>query len=324
MNWGIVSASKIANRFIEALKLSGENVYAIASRDVDKAKKLCEIYAIEYVYETYSELFADEEIDVVYISNVNNMHCETVIAALEAGCNVVCEKPLSVSQSEADHMFHESTKRGLYLTEALWTRFLPIYKNIREIIAKGEIGEVIQVRTDFSFVAERNEKWRLLNQQLGGGALYDIGIYSLMFIFDFLGIDVKHVAASGYIGSTGVDEESMVLINYSDGKMAVMYNSFIMNKTRLGVIIGTKGQITVPDFYAATTATVSFFDNQPSYCIKCEDVPNKFIYEVKNIVEDLNTGMKESAMVPMSHSKKASEVIDMALQQLMEEANDRR
>ena len=317
MKWGIVSASRISHRFIKAIQQVGkDSVYAVASRDLDRAKALQAEYAISKVYASYEELYQDPQVDVVYISNVNNHHFEAVMQAIAHKKHVVCEKPLSVSAQEAKAMVAAAKEAGVFFMEALWTRFLPLYEKIHAVIDGGEIGEVQQVRADFAFEAERNEDWRLLNPALGGGALYDIGIYAFMFIFDFMGTEIKGVKAIGARGTTGVDEESVVTLDYGDGKTATAFLSFRSVRPRLGTIFGTKGQIEIPNFYAANEATVFHYETKSSYIIKEEEVENKFIYEADAAHQHIQNGDVQTIRVPWAHSICAAEVIDEALKQL--------
>ena len=317
MKWGIVSASRISHRFIKAVQQVGQDtVYAVASRDVERAKALQTEYAIPKAYASYEELYQDPQVDVVYISNVNNHHFEVVMQAIAHKKHVVCEKPLAVSACEAKAMVDAARKAGVFFMEALWTRFLPLYEKIHAVIAAGEIGEVQQVRADFAFEAERNEDWRLLNPALGGGALYDIGIYAFMFILDFMGTDIKGVKATGLRGTTGVDEESVVTLDYGDGKTATAFLSFRSARPRFGTIFGTKGQIEIFNFYAANEATVFCYETKSSYIIKEEDVENKFIYEVDAVHQYMQNGDVQATRVPWAHSVCAAEVIDEALEQL--------
>lgn len=317
MKWGIVSASRISHRFIQAIQQVGKDtVHAVAARDLDRAKSLQEQYGIPVVYDSYEKLYQDTEVEVVYISNVNNHHFKAVMQAIAYGKHVVCEKPLSVSAKEATAMIAAAEAKGVFLMEALWTRFLPLYEKLHAIIETGTIGEVQQVRADFAFEAERNDAWRLLNPALGGGALYDIGIYALMFILDFMGTDVKDVKATGLIGPTGVDEESVVTLDYGEGKTATAFLSFRSSRPRMGTIFGTKGQLDIPDFYAAEQATVLLYSDKETTLIEAEHMENKFVYEALAAHECIEIGEKESRKVPWQHSVCAAEVIDEALRQL--------
>ncbi len=317
MKWGIVSASRIAHRFIQAIQIVGKDtVHAVASRDLQRGKALQEQYGIPKVYDSYEALYEDTDIEVVYISNVNNHHFEAVMQAIAHKKHVVCEKPLSVSAKEAKTMVEAANAAGVFLMEALWTRFLPLYEKIHAAIDAGEIGEIQQVRADFAFEAARDEAWRLLNPDLGGGALYDIGIYAFMFILDFMGTDIKGVKATGLRGDTGVDEESVVTLDYGKGKMATAFLSFRSARPRLGTIFGTKGQIDIPNFYAANEATVFCYETKSSYIIKEEEKENKFVYEVDAAHTHLQAEDVQAIKVPWAHSVCAAEIIDEALKQL--------
>jgi len=316
MNWGIVSASRISNKYVEALKEEGCQIYAVAARDIERANNFKRKHNIKIAYGSYEELFNDKNVDIVYISNLNHEHYETVIKAIEAKKHVICEKPLSISHQQAVNMAKAATINNVFLMEAMWTRCLPIYKEIHNLINSGEIGEIMQVRADFSFMAEKKDGARFLNKDMGGGALYDIGIYSIMFILDFLGTDLKNVTASGFIGKSGVDEESIVTINYGNGKMASMYNSFISNRPRLGEIIGTEGMITISDFNSAVSAKVSWFKKSESSVLQSERKDNMFVYEVREVVKSITEGKTQSERIPLEHSIVSAYIIEKAIKEI--------
>ena len=315
MNWGIYSASGISNKYIDALQAEGETVYAIASRSAERAWEYKNKYSIIKEYSNYDDLINDKNIDIVYVSNVNSHHCNAVISCIEAGKHVVCEKPMAISAEEARQMTQCAKRNNKFLMEAMWTRAQPIFKDIRKLVSDGVIGEVTRVWADFSFVSARDPERRLLNYELGGGAIYDIGIYSLMLILDFLGLDVKNVRASGFIGDTGVDEDATVLINYGNGKMGIMTNSFISPRPQMAVITGTEGMIKIPGFIGADRSEVIFFKNNENagYELNSPCVENKFRYQVRHAVECVRNGKLESDLIPWSHSVKAAEIIDKAL-----------
>lgn len=323
INWGIVSASRISERFIQAVQHTESScIYAVASRDIGRARILQKKYGIDKAYGSYGEMFSDKSVDAVYVSNVNSLHFNAVISAIEAGKHVVCEKPLCVSAKEAELMIKAAKDHNIFLMEAMWTRFLPLYKTLREKISQGVIGEIMQVRADFSFIAERNEQWRLLNAKLGGGALYDIGIYSLMFILDFMGIGVRSLKALGFMGNTGVDEESGVLLDYGEGRLGSMYNSFISRRPRMGVVIGTEGEIYIPDFYSAENAEIRFSKSGNHEKVEERTFENKFIYEVEAACECMEKGLLQSGLVPWEHSLTAAKIIEEALCQIKKDKGD--
>ena len=180
MNWGIVGLGKIANKFCDTLsflKNEGENLVAVASRDLDKAKEFGDKYKAEKAYGSYSDLFQDEDVDAVYISTPNNLHNQEIKEALLKGKNVLSEKPITLKVEDTRELYETAEEKGLFLMEAYWVYFLPGAFKLREIY--GEIGEIEEIELSYGFYSEGKRRERKFLSSLGGGALLDIGIYNL-------------------------------------------------------------------------------------------------------------------------------------------------
>lgn len=226
IRWGIVGLGNIAGKFAGDLALSSEAILvAVASRDFEKARLFSEEYGAKKAYGTYEALFEDPEVDVVYIATPHSFHHAQTLSALKGGKNVLCEKPLGINASEVREMTDLASEKGLFLMEALWSRFNPSIQQVYSRVKSGELGAVSYLRADFAFPAlDRDAGGRLLNPALAGGSLLDIGIYPVFLAYLFLGIP-KDIKVSAHFHTTGVEKQIAMIFDY-DEAMAVLYSGF--------------------------------------------------------------------------------------------------
>ncbi len=222
--WGIVGLGNIARTFASDLALvPGARLQAVASRDGKKAEEFAAEFGAARAYGSYSDLFDDPEVDVVYIASPHSFHREQTLMALAAGKHVLCEKPLGVNAREVREMTEEAQARGLFLMEALWSRFNPSIREVYRRVREGELGPVSYLRADFAFPAlDRDPEGRLLNPDLAGGSLLDIGIYPVFLAYLLLGVpgDFRVLA---HFHPTGVEKQIALLFEYPEA-MAVLYS----------------------------------------------------------------------------------------------------
>lgn len=202
--WGFVGAGNIASRALAPAvhAARGARLYAVASRDPARSAAL----RPETVYHDYAALLEDPNVDAVYVSLANSQHAEWVIAALEAGKHVLCEKPLGMNAEEAEAMFAAASRADRLLVEAVWTRWHPRFVRMVELARGGEIGEVARIDAEFTFAGVRPGNYRL-DRSMGGGALLDVGCYQVHAWLAFLGVDaeLESVLTRVALGSSGVD-----------------------------------------------------------------------------------------------------------------------
>lgn len=181
IKWGIVGAGNIAHSFSKDLALvDGGELTAVASRDIAKAKAFANEYGAHYTYGSYEELFESDTVDVIYIATPHTSHAKWSIAAMKAGHHVLCEKPLGANKSQVLEIIKVAKENNVFLMEALWSRFNPTIKKVKELVADGAIGDIGYLHADFAFYGlDRDESGRILNPELAGGSLLDIGIYPI-------------------------------------------------------------------------------------------------------------------------------------------------
>jgi predicted dehydrogenase len=224
--WGILAPGKMSAKFTSGLKLL-ENVelYAVGSRDLKRAKQFAEDFGFKKYYGSYEELANDGEVDVIYIASPHSHHFEHTLLCLKNKKAVICEKAFALNSMEVKAMISEAEKQKVFLMEALWPPFQPIYRKTKEILLGGEPGKIIHLNARFSFQAPYNPADRKFNLELGGGSLLDIGIYPVIDALYFMGVPSEVIAKASFT-ETGSEDSINIIFSYDDGRMATIYSSF--------------------------------------------------------------------------------------------------
>ena len=244
MRVGYIGAGNISGQMAETIaRMSEVENYAVAARDPERAREFAERWGFSHAYDSYEELLADPDVDLVYVALPHSHHHRWTIAALEAGHHVLCEKAFAANERQAREMIECARERGLLLAEAIWTRYMPSRKMIEEIVSSGEIGEVTTVAANLGYRVDGNA--RMTDPTLAGGALLDLTVYPLNFASMVLGNRIRRIAASMVPAVTGVDGQDNVMIEYESGQMASLFSTMYAMTDREGQILGTKGFITV-------------------------------------------------------------------------------
>jgi predicted dehydrogenase len=246
IRWGVIGPGAIAVGFGDAMTMvDGGEILAVASRSAGRAEAYGDRFGVPRRYGDYAALAEDPEIDVVYVATPQSRHVQDTLMLLEAGKHVLCEKPLALNADQAREMVEMARGRGLFLMEAIWSRFLPTYRHLVDVVAGGRIGEPIFVEADFGFRRSFDRDDRLFRLDLGGGGLLDLGIYPLQLCTLVLG-PVEHVAAEGVLGDTGVDEQVAAVLRHGNGTLGVIKAALRVGMTCTARISGTSGVIEIP------------------------------------------------------------------------------
>lgn len=253
IKWGIISTANIAQKsVIPGIKESetGE-VYAIASRNLDNAKKTAMELEIPVAYGSYEQLLADSNIDAVYIPLPNHLHKEWSIKAMEQGKHVLCEKPIALNANEAQEMEATSKKAGVVLAEAFMYRYHPRYQMIEELIQSGEIGKIRGIHGVFTFnnaAAKENVRYR---KDWGGGSLYDVGVYPISAARMILKEEPQAATVHAFFSEEHdqVDMMASGLLEFDHG-VALTFDCGMWADFRNQLeILGTEGRIEVPSAF---------------------------------------------------------------------------
>ena len=243
VKWGIIGCGNIANKFASDLALIADaELIAVASRNFKKAEEFGQKHNSKKYYGNYDELFLDTDIDIVYIATPHNFHCELSLKAMGHNKHVLCEKPLAINSKEAKQMIALSKANNLFFMEGLWTRFNPVFIDVKKRIDNGEIGDIKYIKAEFSFKSEHSLDSRVFNLNLGGGALLDIGIYPAFLAYALLGKPKEMLAKSIFHEITNCDVQSSMIFHYDDAQ-AILYSSFMSESEMIACISGSEGEI---------------------------------------------------------------------------------
>jgi predicted dehydrogenase len=299
--WGILSTGRIAGVFATGLAaLPDAELLAVGSRSAESANTFGDRFNIPRRYASYEELVSDPDIDAIYVATPHSSHAEETLRCLRAGKAVLCEKPFTINAAEAERVVADARSRGIFLMEAMWTRFLPALVRVRELIAAGAIGEVRMLQADFGFRTNVNPQSRLFDPALGGGALLDVGVYCVSLASMLFGApgEIKSLAN---LGTTGVDEQAAILFGYPGGQMALLSTATRTRTPHEAVIMGTEGMIRIhPQWWAATTLTVTIGGKSEE-----ERYPltgNGYNYEAAEVARCLRKGKTESDIMPLDET----------------------
>lgn len=244
LRWGVIGTG-IAGQFVNAIhRHTGQRAIAVAGRDLPKTRAFAAQHGIDTVHENAAALIADPRLDVVYIATPHPSHQELALAAIAAGKQVLIEKPIAMSATEADAITAAGRAAGVLVMEAMWTRYLPQAGIIRRVLADGVLGDVSLVRADFGFVMPFDPGHRLFAAELGGGALLDAGVYPISFASSVIGPPAS-VNAVGSLAPTGVDERADLLLATSAGATALLSTSLVASLPVTASIHGSAARLEV-------------------------------------------------------------------------------
>ena len=312
IRWGILGPGGIAYKFADALKaIPGAEIVAVGSRDLQRANIFADAFDIPYRHGNYAELTANSEVDVIYVATPHPFHKECAMLCLEAGKAVLCEKPLTVDAEQAEKMITCAREHKQFLMEAMWTRFIPVMVKVREWLADGIIGEPRMLTADFGNWVElstENLEGRLFTPELAGGALLDIGVYTVSLASMVFGTPTE-ITSLAHIGETGVDERAAILLGYGAGQIASLSCAITTRTSQDARIFGTKGAIHIPNFSRATSARLEVFGKEPLQ-IEIPFTDNGFEYQVLEVINCLRTGKLESDVMPLDESLSIIKTMD--------------
>lgn len=300
--WGLIGPGRIARRFAAGLEVIPDaHLHAVGSRDLQRASDFADEFSAPEFYGSYQEMLDSSDLDAVYVATPHNFHFDHTKMCIEAGMPVLCEKPFTVNASESQELVDIARKNGIFLMEALWSRYLPIWRKVRELVDGGEIGDVLILDSRFGIKFPRDLSGRVLNPSLAGGALLDIGIYPIalsQWVFD---ADPEDVKVHGLLGDTGVDELLSVSMKYSGNRVS-QFNSTTLAATQNDFYIyGTEAYLRIH---------ANFWDGQRLSIVKGENAAMQhfpyratgFEYETEEAIRCIRQGLLESPDMSHEHT----------------------
>ena len=294
---GIIGAGWIAHKMTLALGYTDEAcVYAIASRSEDKARSFAEEHGIPMAYGSYEAMLDDTEVDLVYIATPHSHHFAHAMLALEHGKSVLVEKAFTANAKEAKILIDTARNKGLFITEAIWTRYMPLSHKIREIMESGIIGNPRIITATLCYMMEHKE--RIVRPDLCGGALLDLGVYALNFARMYFGTDIVKTVSNCHLGPTGMDMHESISLSYADGRMANLQSGALCLNDRQGIISGTEGYIRVDNINCPEVVEVYRNYELVARFTRPEDMINGYEYQVIEAKRCIESGLTESPMMP--------------------------
>jgi dihydrodiol dehydrogenase / D-xylose 1-dehydrogenase (NADP) len=314
--WGILGTGSIARKFAEGLaSLPDAELAAVGSRTKESADAFADEFSIQRSHGSYAELVADPEVDAIYVATPHTLHKENALICLEAGKAVLCEKPFAINAGQAEEMVAAARSRGIFLMEAMWTRFLPAIEKVREWLSEGLIGEARMVNADFGFRSGWNPEGRLLNPELGGGALLDVGVYTISLASMVFGQPPSRIASMADIGQTGVDEQSAMVLGYDKGRLALLSCAVRTSTAQEAMIYGTEGSIRIhPPFWSTAGATLSV-SGKDEVVANLPSPGNGYTCEAAEAGRCLREGRRESKVMPLDESIQIIKTMDQIREQ---------
>lgn len=261
-------------------------------------------------YAGYEPLVEDSAVDVVYVATPHTLHRDNTLLALGAGKHVLVEKPMAVNARQAEDIVEAARQNDLFLMEAMWSRFLPVYDVIRDWLGSGRIGQPVEVHADFGFVTDLGLDSRIFQPNLAGGALLDVGIYPVALADLAFGVPPQRIESVVRKAETGVDETSTLLLDFGEGRSAHLFNSVRQATPQRAWISGTAGRIDIaPPFFYATEATLTPHDGD-AVTENRELTGNGYNYEAAEVAACLRAGQTESPKMTLDDSLEIMRTLD--------------
>lgn len=302
VRWGILATGGIARLMTKDLLAHGHRITAAGSRSAQNAQTFAKEFGIDRAHGSYGALVADEEVDVVYVATPHNLHVENAVAALENGKHVLVEKAFTLNAVEARRIADAARGQGLLALEAMWTRFLPHMRYVRDVVKSGQIGDVKSLHADHTQTLSSDPRHRLNDPRLGGGALLDLGVYPLSFTHDLLGAPTK-VAACGTLKESGVDGSAATIMRHENGAISTTFSSSETRGPNRAVVLGTDGRVEIAPVWC-TPAPVTVYD-AADRVVKTFEQPvsgRGMQYQAAEVERLLGAGETESPLMTLDQS----------------------
>lgn len=303
-NIAILGAGSIARtmaRTLRMMKARGDAVelYAVASRSLERAQAFAREEGFACAYGSYEELVQDPAVELVYIATPHSHHAAQMELCIDHGKHVLCEKSFTANAAQAEAVLQRARQKGVLVTEAIWTRYMPMRRILSELIASGEIGTPRLLTANLCYPLLHKE--RILRPELAGGALLDVGVYVLNFAAMIFGTDVVRMDSSAALMETGVDLQENVTLHYGDGRMACLLASAAGASSRRCWIYGDAGRIEVDNVNNPRRATLYQDACRPETLCRTVDAPPQltgYEYEVESCLRALSAGALECPEMP--------------------------
>lgn len=301
MNIGILGAGSIARQMAYTIsKMDNAINYAIASRDYKKSQKFAKEFRVIKAYGSYEEMIKDPEVELVYIATPHSLHYEHAKLCLNNGKHVLCEKAFTINEKQAEELFEIAKEKNLFITEAIWTRYMPMRKTLDDILESDVIGELHSLTANLGY--RINNVPRLVDPNLVGGSLLDVGVYTLNFASMVFGNNIKDISSTVIKTDTGVDAQNSITLYYENNRMAILHSTMMSRTDRRGIIYGSKGYIEVENINNCEGIKIYSLDGNLIDEYKTPKQITGYEYEVEASIKAIKNGELECIEMPHSET----------------------
>jgi len=315
VRWGVGGTGGIAARFADAMSLvDGGRIVAVASRSLERAEAYADRFGVPRRYADYAALADDSEVDAVYVATPHSRHEADTLLFLGGGKHVLCEKPFALNSTQGQRMVTAAHDAGIFLMEAMWSRFLPAYRVLGDLLADRRIGDPLLVEADFGFRAPFDAAHRLFDPAQGGGALLDLGIYPLQ-LCDLVFGAPDRISADATLGATGVDENTAAVLHHPGGGLAVIKAAVRVAMACTARIAGTQGVIELPAFMHCPDQVRVTVERQTEV-IDAPYVGDGMRFEIEEVHSCLARGVRESTVWPLRKTLELAATMDTIREQI--------
>ena len=306
---GIIGAGWIAEQMAITLRgMTGVEAYAIASRSMQNAREFADRWGFARAYGSYEEMLDDEQVQLVYIATPHSHHLEHARMSLLRGKPVLCEKAFTANARQAEELLNLAREKNLFITEAIWTRYMPLSRTINELLESGVIGRPMTLSANLGYPIGNRE--RLMQPALAGGALLDLGVYTLNFASMVFGTQIEKIVSTCVKTDTGVDAQNSITLTFDDGRMVVLHSTMLSMTDRQGIISGDKGHLIVENINNPQRVTVVTEDYRTVAVYDCPPQITGYEYQVYASVEALKNGWLESPYMPHAETLRIMRLMD--------------
>ena len=301
MNIGILGAGSIARQMAYTIsKMDNAINYAIASRDYKKSQEFAKEFRVIKAYGSYEEMIKDPEVELVYIATPHSLHYEHAKLCLNNGKHVLCEKAFTINEKQAEELFEIAKEKNLFITEAIWTRYMPMRKTLDDILESDVIGELHSLTANLGY--RINDVPRLVDPNLAGGSLLDVGVYTLNFASMVFGNNIKDISSTVIKTDTGVDAQNSITLYYENNRMAILHSTMMSRTDRRGIIYGSKGYIEVENINNCEGIKIYSLDGNLIDEYKTPKQITGYEYEVEASIKAIKNGELECIEMPHSET----------------------
>lgn len=311
---GILGAGHIAQKMATTLMgMKEAELYAVAARELSRAEQFADEFHAQKAYGNYEALADDPDIDLIYIATPHSHHFGPARMCLLKGKPVLCEKAFTANAREAEELIRIAQEKQVFLAEAIWTRYMPFSRTIRELTESGIIGKPMMLTASLGYPIAHKE--RIVRLELCGGALYDLGVYPINFALMTFGNDLEKITSTCMKNEARVDMQNSITFTYRDGRMAVMQTTAFCASDRQGIISGDKGYLVIDNINNPQQAVVYNTDHQETGRYTCPPQITGFEYQVLEAAEAIRQGAIEPASMPHAETLRVMRMLDSLRQE---------